>query len=56
MNKELKRALISVAVAAVVYIVGYLLVGDYGMYYSNEGTVYLAAVVAGGSYWIGSRA
>ena len=55
MNKTLKRALIAVAVAVVVFLIGDFLVGDYGPGYSNEAQVYIAAVIAGGCYWIGSK-
>lgn len=55
MNKTLKRALISVAVAIAVYWIGDYVAGYYGSNYNNLGQVYLAAVIAGGCYWLGSK-
>lgn len=56
MKNTLKRALISVAVFAAVYLLSGLIIGwtSYDMYL--QGMKFLSAVIAAGCYWIGSNA
>jgi hypothetical protein len=50
MDKTLKRALVSLAVAFVVYVVGMNVIWS-----CDDNILYLASVIAGGCCWIGSK-
>ena len=54
MSQTFKRAIISVAIAAAVYLLSEPIIGytNYDMYL--RAIEFLAAVIAGGCYWIGS--
>ena len=54
MSHTIKRAVTAVVIAAVVYLISGPVIGytQYDMYL--KGMEFLAAVVAGGCYWIGS--
>lgn len=54
MSQMLKRAILSVAIAAAVYLLSGPIIGytNYDMYL--RAIEFLAAVIAGGCYWIGS--
>ena len=54
MSQTIKRAITSVAIAAAVYLLSGPIIGysNYDMYL--RAIEFLAAVIAGGCYWIGS--
>lgn len=54
MSQTIKRAILSVAIAAAVYLLSGPIIGytNYDVYL--RAIEFLAAVIAGGCYWIGS--
>ena len=52
MNKTWMRALIALVVAFLAYQVGIAMIDDL---VENENLIHIAAMIAGGSYWIGSK-
>ena len=54
MNKILKRAIISIIIGAVVYVMGGLIINV--AYDANlQAIFYLSGIIAAGCYWIGSN-
>lgn len=55
MSNTIKRAIISIAVAVVIYLLSGFIIGytQYDMYL--KAIEFLAAVIGGGCYWIGSN-
>ena len=55
MKNTIKRAIISVVIFAVIYILSGLVIGWHGYDMYLKAIEFLAAVIGAGCYWIGSN-